>query len=157
MDAKIAFVDTPGHEAFTEMRARGANVTDIAVLRLRPTMESCLRRRGDFPCQGGGSAIVVALNKCDLPGANPDKVLQDLAAHELLPSEWGGDIEVIRTAAITGEGIDDLLEMLLATAELYELKASTDAAATGVCLEAEQESDRGVIAKIMVQRGNRGR
>ena len=152
---KIAFVDTPGHEAFTEMRARGANVTDIAVLvvaaddGVMPQTEEAISH-----AKAAEVPIVVALNKCDLPGANPDKVLQDLAAHELLPSEWGGDIEVIRTSAITGEGIDDLLEMLLATAELYELKASTDAAATGVCLEAEQESDRGVIAKIMVQRGN---
>jgi translation initiation factor IF-2 len=151
---KIAFVDTPGHEAFTEMRARGANVTDIAVLvvaaddGVMPQTEEAISH-----AKAAEVPIVVALNKCDLPGANPDKVLQDLAAHELLPSEWGGDIEVIRTSAITGEGIDDLLEMLLATAELYELKASPDAAATGVCLEAEQESDRGVIAKIMVQRG----
>ncbi|MEC8302226.1 MAG: translation initiation factor IF-2, partial [Planctomycetota bacterium] len=151
---KIAFVDTPGHEAFTEMRARGANVTDIAVLvvaaddGVMPQTEEAISH-----AKAAEVPIVVALNKCDLPGANPDKVLQDLAAHELLPSEWGGDIEVIRTSAITGDGIDDLLEMLLATAELYELKASTDAAATGVCLEAEQESDRGVIAKIMVQRG----
>mgnify|MGYP005644391387 FL=1 len=140
---KIAFVDTPGHEAFTEMRARGANVTDIAVLvvaaddGVMPQTEEAISH-----AKAAEVPIVVALNKCDLPGANPDKVLQDLAAHELLPSEWGGDIEVIRTSAITGEGIDDLLEMLLATAELYELKASTDAAATGVCLEAEQESDR---------------
>ena len=151
---KIAFVDTPGHEAFTEMRARGANVTDIAVLvvaaddGVMPQTEEAISH-----AKAAEVPIVVALNKCDLPGANPDKVLQDLAAHELLPSEWGGDIEVIRTSAITGEGIDDLLEMLLATAELYELKASPDVAATGVCLEAEQESDRGVIAKIMVQRG----
>jgi translation initiation factor IF-2 len=151
---KIAFVDTPGHEAFTEMRARGANVTDIAVLvvaaddGVMPQTEEAISH-----AKAAEVPIVVALNKCDLPGANPDKVLQDLAAHELLPSEWGGDVEVIRTSAITGEGIDDLLEMLLATAELYELKANPEAAATGVCLEAEQESDRGVIAKIMVQRG----
>jgi translation initiation factor IF-2 len=151
---KIAFVDTPGHEAFTEMRARGANVTDIAVLvvaaddGVMPQTEEAISH-----AKAAEVPIVVALNKCDLPGANPDKVLQDLAAHELLPSEWGGDVEVVRTSAITGEGIDDLLEMLLATAELYELKANPDAAATGVCLEAEQESDRGVIAKIMVQKG----
>ena len=153
-DRKIAFVDTPGHEAFTEMRARGANVTDIAVLvvaaddGVMPQTEEAISH-----AKAAEVPIVVALNKCDLPGANPDKVLQDLAAHELLPSEWGGDVEVIRTSAITGEGIDDLLEMLLATAELYELKANPEAAATGVCLEAEQESDRGVIAKIMVQKG----
>ncbi|MEZ6105532.1 MAG: hypothetical protein R3B96_05315 [Pirellulaceae bacterium] len=84
---------------------------------------------------------------------NFDRVYQGLAQHELLPSEWGGDVEVIRTSAITGDGIDTLLETLLATAELYELKARQDGAATGVCLEAEQESDRGVMAKIMVQQG----
>lgn len=151
---RISFVDTPGHEAFTEMRARGANVTDIAVLvvaaddGIMPQTEEAIShaRAAEVP-------IVVALNKCDLPGVNFDRVLQDLAAHNLLPSEWGGDVEVVRTSALTGQGIDELLETLLATAELYELTAEADGAATGVCLEAEQESDRGVIAKIMVQRG----
>jgi len=151
---RIAFVDTPGHEAFTEMRARGANVTDIAVLvvaaddGVMPQTEEAIShaRAAEVP-------IVVALNKSDLPGVNFDKVLQDLATHNLLPSEWGGDVEVIRTSAITGAGIDSLLETLLATAELYELKSRFDGPATGICLEAEQESDRGVIAKVMVQQG----
>ena len=108
---KIAFVDTPGHEAFTEMRARGANVTDIAVLvvaaddGVMPQTEEAISH-----AKAAGVPIIVALNKIDLPGANPDKALQDLAAHELLPSEWGGDIEVVRTSATQGTGMDELLE-----------------------------------------------
>ena len=150
----IAFVDTPGHEAFTEMRARGANVTDIAVLvvaaddGVMPQTEEAIShaKAADVP-------IVVALNKIDLPGANPDKAMQDLAAHELLPSEWGGDIELVRTSAIKGDGLDELLETILTIAELQEFKADTKQEAYGTCLEAEQESDRGVMAKIMVQGG----
>ena len=150
----IAFVDTPGHEAFTEMRARGANVTDIAVLvvaaddGVMPQTEEAIShaKAADVP-------IVVALNKIDLPGANPDKAIQDLAAHELLPSEWGGDIELVRTSAIKGTGLDELLETILTIAELQEFKADVNQDAFGTCLEAEQESDRGVMAKIMVQGG----
>ncbi len=151
---KIAFVDTPGHEAFTEMRARGANVTDIAVLvvaaedGVMPQTEEAIShaRAAEVP-------IVVALNKIDLPGANPDRVMQQLAAQNLLPSEWGGDIEVIRTSAVTGTGVDDLLETILVTAELHEYKANPDREAMGVCLEAEQEAGRGVIAKFIVRTG----
>ena len=115
---KIAFVDTPGHEAFTEMRARGANVTDIAVLvvaaddGVMPQTEEAISH-----AKAAGVPIIVALNKIDLPGANPEKALQDLAAQELLPSEWGGDIEVIKTSATGGTGIDELLETILVTAE----------------------------------------
>ncbi len=151
---KIAFVDTPGHEAFTEMRARGANVTDIAVLvvaaddGVMPQTEEAISH-----AKAAGVPIIVALNKIDLPGANADKALQDLASHELLPSEWGGDIEVVRTSAIKGEGIDDLLETILVTAELHEYKANPDRHAMGTCLEAEQQPGRGVIAKVMVQNG----
>ncbi|MCA9267319.1 MAG: translation initiation factor IF-2, partial [Planctomycetales bacterium] len=151
---RIAFVDTPGHEAFTEMRARGANVTDIAVLvvaaddGVMPQTEEAIShaRAAEVP-------IVVAMNKIDLPGANPDRVMQQLTQHELLPTEWGGDVEVIRTSAITGEGIDNLLETLLLTAEIHEYKANPERDALGVCLEAEQEGGRGVVAKLMVQNG----
>ena len=123
----MAFVDTPGHEAFTEMRARGANVTDIAVLvvaaddGVMPQTEEAIShaRAADVP-------IVVALNKIDLPGANPQRVYEQLAANELLPSEWGGDTEVVKTSATTGEGIDKLLETLLTVAELREYKANPD-------------------------------
>ena len=151
---RVAFVDTPGHEAFTEMRARGANVTDIAVLvvaaddGVMPQTEEAISH-----AKAAEVPIVVAMNKIDLPGANPERVLQQLATAGLLPSEWGGDVEVIRTSAITGEGIDDLLQTLLVTAELHEYKANPDRPAMGMCMEAEQEPGRGVIAKVMVQNG----
>ncbi|MBW3596571.1 MAG: translation initiation factor IF-2 [Planctomycetes bacterium] len=150
----VAFVDTPGHEAFTEMRARGANVTDIAVLviaaddGIMPQTEEAISH-----ARAAGVPIVVALNKMDLAGADPNKVMQQLAAHELLPSEWGGNVEVVQTSAVKQEGIDDLLETLLTIAELNEFKANADRNAVGVCLEAEQEPGRGVIAKVIVKQG----
>ncbi|MGH6960766.1 MAG: translation initiation factor IF-2, partial [Dongiaceae bacterium] len=103
--------------------------------------------------KAAGVPIVVAMNKIDLPGRDEQKVLQQLATAGLLPSEWGGDVEVVRTSALTGVGIDTLLETLLVTAELHELKANADRAAAGMCLEAEQEAGRGVMAKLMVQNG----
>ncbi len=153
-DQKIAFVDTPGHEAFTEMRARGANVTDIAVLvvaaddGIMPQTEEAISH-----AKAAEVPIIVALNKIDLPGITADKALQDLATHELLPSEWGGDTEVIQTSAIAGTGLDNLLETILVTAELHEYKANHDREAFGTCLEAEHQADRGVVAKMMVQGG----
>ena len=103
--------------------------------------------------KAAGVPIIVALNKIDLPGVTPDKALQDLASHELLPSEWGGETEVIQTSAIEGTGLDELLETILVTAELHEYKANPTRPAFGTCLEAEQQSDRGVVAKMMVQGG----
>ena len=153
-DNKIAFVDTPGHEAFTEMRARGANVTDIAVLvvaaddGIMPQTEEAISH-----AKAAGVPIIVALNKIDLPGVTPDKAMQDLATHELLPSEWGGETEVVKTSAINNIGLDELLETILVTAELHEYKANFDRPAFGTCIEAEQQSDRGVVAKLMVQGG----
>jgi translation initiation factor IF-2 len=150
----VTFVDTPGHEAFTEMRARGANVTDIAVLvvaaddGVMPQTEEAISH-----AKAAEVPIVVAMNKIDLPGADEQRVLQQLATAGLLPSEWGGEVEVIRTSAITGQGIETLLDTLLVTAELHEYKANPERAATGMCLEAEQEPGRGVIAKLMVQNG----
>jgi translation initiation factor IF-2 len=150
----VAFVDTPGHEAFTEMRARGANVTDIAVIvvaaddGVMPQTEEAISH-----AKAAEVPIVVAMNKMDLPGADEQKVLSQLATSGLLPSEWGGDVEVVRTSAITGQGIDTLLETLLVTAELHEYKDNPAKAARGMCLEAEQESGRGIIAKLMVQEG----
>jgi translation initiation factor IF-2 len=151
---QIAFVDTPGHEAFTEMRARGANVTDIAVLvvaaddGVMPQTEEAIShaRAAEVP-------IVVAMNKCDLPGADPNRVLQQLSAHDLLPAEWGGEVEVVKTSAVTGEGIDDLLETLQLTADLREYRANPTRPAAGTCLEAEQQGNQGVVAKMMVQNG----
>ena len=151
---EIAFVDTPGHEAFTEMRARGANVTDIAVLvvaaddGVMPQTAEAINH-----AKAAEVPIVVALNKCDLPGITPDKAMQDLATNELLPSEWGGETEVVKTSAITKEGLDELLETILVTAELYEYKANPNRPAYGTCLESEQQSDRGVVCKVLVQGG----
>ena len=153
-DRAIAFVDTPGHEAFTEMRARGANVTDIVVLVV--AADDGVMRQTEEAISHAKAAevpIIVALNKMDVPGANPERVLQQLTAQNLLPSEWGGDMEVIRTSAVTGAGMDDLLETILLTADLHDYRANPNGPAVGVCLEAEQQAGRGVIAKMVVQRG----
>jgi translation initiation factor IF-2 len=151
---RISFVDTPGHEAFTEMRARGANVTDIAVLvvaaddGVMPQTEEAIShaRAAEVP-------IVVALNKIDLPGLNVERVYQGLSTNELLPSEWGGDVEVVKTSATKGIGIDELLETLLTVSDLHEYKANPHRAAIGTCLEAQQEAGRGIVAKMLVQTG----
>jgi translation initiation factor IF-2 len=151
---KVAFVDTPGHEAFTEMRARGANVTDIAVVviaandGIMPQTEEAISH-----AKAAEVPIVVAMNKVDLPGVDQQRVLQQLATAGLLPSEWGGETEVIRTSALTGQGVDELLETLLVTADLHEYKANPNRDAMGTCLEAEQQPGRGVVAKLMVQSG----
>ena len=150
----IAFVDTPGHEAFTEMRARGANVTDVAVLvvaaddGVMPQTEEAISH-----ARAAGVPIVVALNKIDLPGINVDRIMQQLAANELLPTEWGGDTEVVKCSALTGQGIEDLLETLLTIAELHDYKANPHRQAYGACLEAEMHEGRGVVAKLLVQNG----
>ncbi len=150
----ITFVDTPGHEAFTEMRARGANCTDIAVLvvaaddGVMPQTEEAISH-----AKAAGVPIVVALNKMDLPGANPDRAIQGLAANELLPSEWGGDVEIVRCSALTGMGMDELMQTLLTVAELHELKANPNRPATGVVLEAELQAGQGVVCKALVQNG----
>ena len=151
---RISFVDTPGHEAFTEMRARGANVTDIAVLvvaaddGVMPQTEEAIShaRAAEVP-------IVVALNKIDLPGINLDRVYTGLSTNELQPSEWGGEVEVVKTSATKGTGIDELLETLLTVAELHEYKANPNRPAIGTCLEAQQDADRGIVAKMLVQNG----
>ena len=151
---KISFVDTPGHEAFTEMRARGANVTDIAVLvvaaddGVMPQTEEAIShaRAAEVP-------IIVALNKVDLPGVDINRAMQGLSANELLPSEWGGEVEVVQTSASTGAGVDTLLDTVLTVAELHEFKANPHRPALGTCLEAQQESGRGVVAKLIVQNG----
>jgi translation initiation factor IF-2 len=150
----ISFVDTPGHEAFTEMRARGANVTDIAILviaaddGIMPQTEEAISH-----AKAAGVPIVVAMNKIDLPGADPNRVMTQMTEHGLTPSEWGGDVEVVRTSAITGQGMDELLETLLTIAELNDYQANPDRSALGVCLESGQVADKGVIAKVVVQNG----
>lgn len=151
----IAFVDTPGHEAFTEMRARGANVTDIAVLvvagddGVMPQTEEAISH-----AKAAGVPIVVALNKADLPGIDKNRILQQLATAGLLATEWGGDVEVVPTSALKGTGMDELLETILTIAELHEYKANPSRAAYGTCLEAELHEGRGVVAKMIVQNGS---
>lgn len=150
----IAFVDTPGHEAFTAMRARGANVTDIAVLVIAaddgvmPQTEEAISH-----ARAAGVPIVVALNKIDLPGVDPQRTYQQLAANELLPSEWGGDIEVVKTSATKGDGVAELLDTLLTVAELHEYRSNPDRPAFGTCLEASLHEGLGVVAKVLVQQG----
>ncbi len=150
----ITFVDTPGHEAFTEMRARGANVTDIAILVIAAD-DGIMRQTEEAisHAKAAGVPIVVAMNKIDLPGADPNRVLTQMTEHGLTPSEWGGDVEVVRTSAITGQGMDTLLETLLTIAELHDYRANPNRSASGVCLEAEQAADKGVIAKVVVRSG----
>ncbi len=150
----VTFVDTPGHEAFTEMRARGANVTDIAVLvvaaddGVMPQTEEAISH-----ARAAGVPIVVALNKIDLPGINVERIFSQLAENQLLPSEWGGETEVVKTSATKGTGLDELIVTLLTVAELHEYKANPGRPARGTCLEAEMHEDRGVIAKLLVQNG----
>ncbi|QDV62780.1 translation initiation factor IF-2 [Crateriforma conspicua] len=150
----ITFVDTPGHEAFTEMRARGANVTDIAVLviaaddGIMPQTEEAISH-----AKAAEVPIVVALNKIDLEGVDPNRVMTQLTEHQLTPSEWGGDVEVVPTSAIKGTGMDTLLDTLLTVSELHEFTANPNRQALGVCLEAEQHGDKGVISKLVVQNG----
>ncbi len=151
---RLSFVDTPGHEAFTEMRARGANVTDIAVLvvaaddGVMPQTEEAIShaRAAEVP-------IIVALNKIDLPGINLDRIYTSLSTNELQPSEWGGDVELVKTSATKGTGMDELLDTILTVAELHEYKANPNRPAVGTCLEAQQDADRGVVAKVLVQNG----
>ncbi len=151
---KITFVDTPGHAAFGEMRARGANVTDIIVLvvaaddGVMPQTVECISH-----AKAAGVPIIVALNKIDLPEVNEQRALQGLAQYEILPAEWGGDVEVVRTSGATGTGLDKLLETILLTAELQEFKASPKRNAVGVCLEAFRDEGRGPVAWLMVKNG----
>jgi len=150
----VVFLDTPGHEAFTAMRARGANCTDIVVLvvaaddGVMPQTEEAINhaRAAEVP-------IVVALNKMDKPEANPDRAKRDLANLGLVPEEWGGDTIVVETSAITGQGLDDLVEMLGLQAEMMDLKANPDKQAAGVVIEAERTQGRGVVATLLVQSG----
>ncbi|MFI4855874.1 MAG: translation initiation factor IF-2 [Phycisphaerales bacterium JB065] len=155
---KVCFLDTPGHEAFTEMRSRGASMTDIVVLVIAAddgvmpqTVESINHAKA------AGVPLLVALNKIDLPGANNTENIQriygQLAEHGLNPTEWGGDTEVIKVSAHTGEGIDTLLETLALTAEIQEFKADFAGAATGSVIESKMEEGRGATANILVQQG----
>ena len=150
----ITFLDTPGHAAFTEMRARGAMCTDIAILvvaaddGIMPQTIEAINH-----AKAANIPIIVAVNKMDKPGANPDRILSQLTEHGLTPSDWGGDTEVCRIAAKFGQGIDDLLEVVILTAEIAELKANPNRAAKGTVIEARLDKNRGPIATLLVQNG----
>ncbi len=149
-DKKIVFLDTPGHEAFTEMRARGAKATDIAILVVAAddgimpqTIEAINHAKAaEIP-------IIVAVNKIDKPGANPDKVLQQLTEHGLVPEDWGGDTITVKVSALQGTGIDELLEYILLVADVQDLKAK----ASGVVIEANLDKGKGPVATLLVQNG----
>ncbi|HLF72084.1 MAG TPA: translation initiation factor IF-2, partial [Dehalococcoidia bacterium] len=151
---KVTFLDTPGHEAFTAMRARGAQVTDIAVLIIAAddgvmpqTVEALNHARAaEVP-------IIVAVNKKDLPGADVEKVYQQLTSHDLLVEPYGGDVPAVAVSAKTGDGVPDLLETIILVAEIQDLKANPNRPATGAVIEAELTSNRGPVATLLVQKG----
>ncbi|MCR5451201.1 MAG: translation initiation factor IF-2 [Lachnospiraceae bacterium] len=151
---KITFLDTPGHEAFTAMRMRGASSTDIAILvvaaddGVMPQTVEAINH-----AKAAGIEIIVAINKIDKPGANIDRVKQELSEYELIPEDWGGSTIFVPVSAHTGEGIDQLLEMILLTAEVLELKANPKRNARGMVIEAELDKGRGVVATVLVQKG----
>lgn len=151
---KLTFLDTPGHEAFTAMRARGAQATDIAVLvvaaddGVMPTTREAIAH-----IKSANVPMVVAVNKVDLPSANPDRVKQQLSEIEVMPEEWGGDTPFVEVSAKEVMGIDDLLEVLLLVADVHELKANPDKVASGVVVEASVQSSRGAVTTLLVQSG----
>jgi len=151
---KIIFLDTPGHEAFTEMRARGAKVTDVAVLVVAAddgVMPQTVEAMNH--AKAAGVPIIVAINKIDKPGAKPKRVKQQLAEIGLLPEEWGGDTVVVEVSAKTGEGLDELLEMIVLVAELQELKADPTRRARGYIIESEMDKGRGPVATAIIKSG----
>lgn len=153
-DREITFLDTPGHEAFTAMRARGAQITDIAILvvaandGVKPQTIEAINH-----AKSAGIPIIVAINKIDLPDANIEKVKQELMAYELVPEEWGGDTIYVPISARNGENIDQLLEMVLLEADVLELKANPNKQAKGAVIEARLDKSKGAIATMLVQRG----
>ncbi len=150
----IVFLDTPGHEAFTAMRARGAHVTDMAILVVAAddgimpqTIEAINHARA------AKVQIIVAINKMDKPGADPERVKQQLTEYELVPEEWGGETVIVPVSAKSGQGVDDLLEMILLVAELMELKANPDKAANGIVIESKLDKGRGAVGTVLIQSG----
>ena len=150
----VTFLDTPGHAAFTAMRARGAQATDVVILvvaaddGVMPQTEEAIQH-----AKAAGVPIVIAINKMDKDGADPERVTNELAAKDVIPEEWGGDTQFIKVSAHTGDGIDQLLEAVLLQAELLELTAPVDVPARGVIVEARVDKGRGVIATALVQQG----
>ncbi|HCF30942.1 MAG TPA: translation initiation factor IF-2 [Bacillus sp. (in: Bacteria)] len=153
-DKKITFLDTPGHAAFTTMRARGAQVTDITILvvaaddGVMPQTVEAINH-----AKAAGVPIIVAVNKMDKPAANPDRVMQELTEYELVPEAWGGDTIFVPISAIQGEGIDNLLEMILLVSEVEEYKANPNRYATGTVIEAQLDKGKGTIVTLLVQNG----
>jgi len=151
---KITFIDTPGHEAFTEMRARGAQVTDIAVIVVAANDGVMPQTREAIAhAQAAGVPFIIAVNKIDLPEANPDLVKSQLAEMGIMPVEWGGDYEFVNVSAKTGEGIDELLETILIQAEMMELKANPKCPAKAVVIESKLEKGKGPVATVIVKNG----
>lgn len=153
-DREVCFLDTPGHEAFTAMRARGAQITDIAIIivaaddGIKPQTVEAIDH-----AKAAGVSILVAINKIDKPGANVEKVKQELMNYDLVPEEWGGDTICVPISAKTGEGIDNLLEMLLLIADMKDLKANPHKQAKGTVIEARLDKTRGTVVSMLVQRG----
>lgn len=151
---KITFLDTPGHAAFTTMRARGAQITDITVLvvaaddGVMPQTVEAINH-----AKAANVPIIVAVNKIDKEGANPDRVMQELTEYNLVPEDWGGDTIFVKLSALKGEGIDELLEMILLVAEVEDYKANPDKAARGTVIEAELDKGRGSVATLLIQNG----
>lgn len=153
-DRKIVFIDTPGHEAFTQMRARGAQSTDVAILVVAAddgvmpqTIEAINHAKS------AGVPIIVAVNKIDKPDANPDKVLQQLTEYGLVPEAWGGDTIAVPVSALQGKGIDELLEYILLVSDMQELKAVEDCPAMGIVIEANLDKGKGPVAHVLIQNG----
>lgn len=152
---KITFIDTPGHAAFTEMRARGAQVTDIVVLvvaaddGVMPQTEEAISHAKAAKCP-----IIVAVNKCDKPSANPDRVMEELTHYDIIPEAWGGSTPFVQISALNGMGVDDLLDVIQLTAEMMDLKANPSRLATGSVIEAELDKGRGPVATFLVQNGS---
>lgn len=151
---KITFLDTPGHEAFTQMRARGAQITDVSILVVAAddgvmpqTIEAI------HHAKAAKVPIIVAINKIDKPGANPDRIKQELTEHGLVAEDWGGDVIMVPVSAMTGEGIDNLLEMIILVSEVAELKSNPDRRASGVVIESKLDKGRGSVATVLVQKG----
>ncbi len=150
----VTFLDTPGHAAFTAMRARGAELTDIVIVvvaaddGVMPQTKEAIEhaRAADVP-------LIIAINKIDKAEANPDKVMQELATIEVVPEEWGGDVQFLKVSAKTGEGVDDLIEALILQAEILELQAPVIGTASGICIESRLDKGRGAVATLLVQKG----
>ncbi len=150
----VTFLDTPGHAAFTAMRARGADVTDVVIVVVAADDGVMPQTREAVEhARAANVPIIVAMNKIDKPDANPDKVMQELSVINVLPEEWGGDVQFLKISAKTGEGIDDLIEALIVQTEILELKAPVEGAASGIVIESRLDKGRGAVATVLIQKG----